>query len=300
MASVQSYILKFWIRRLRIFNRQRINSQVLRKRMDRWGDISKPHPGVKVVEVNVSQVSAEWLIPEGAPENQAILYIHGGAWYMGSAKSHRALVSNLAYQSGTRVLSINYRLAPEHPFPEGLDDCITAYEWMLENCIPADKIVLAGDSAGGNLALALLIAQRDRGRPLPAGAVLLSPATDLVTSGKSPSPIGHLDPYFSNMGPNRIIPDYIGGHDPHDPLISPIYGDLRGLPPLLIHVGEHEMLLSDVVNFGERAIAAGVDAKTVVWPKMFHVFQMFSTVLPEARQSNDQIAKFISARLNSI
>ena len=243
--------------------------------------------------------------PKDAPQDRALLYIHGGAWFMGSTTTHRSLVAGLAYASGVRALSINYRLAPEHPFPAGLDDCLAAYEWLLRRSslrggIAPDKIIVAVDSAGGNLTLALLIALRDAGKPLPAGAVAISPATDLTFTGESYTARAHLDPFFADLGSDAtvMLQGYTAGHDPRDPLISPLYADLHGLPPLLLHVGDHEALFDGVVGFGERAAAAGVDVQTVVWPGMFHVFHIFAAVLPEARQANAQIAAFIRSRLD--
>ena len=174
---------------------------------------------------------------------------------------------------------------------------MAAYEWLVNSGISPQKIIVAGDSSGGNLTLALLVALREAGKPLPAGAVAISPATDLAFTEEAFKRRSHLDPFFSKMGPNTIIPDYIANHDPHDPLISPVYADLHGLPPLLLHVGEFEALLEDVVRFGDRAIAAGIEAQTVVWPHMFHVFQMFAPFLPEARRAVDQIVAFIGSQL---
>jgi monoterpene epsilon-lactone hydrolase len=297
MASIQSTIIKFVIRRLNFFGGEKIDPLILRSRIEKLASKSRPHRKVQVVAVDAGSVLSEWLIPPDTPQDRAMMYIHGGAWFMGSSKTHRGFVSKLAYASGIRALSINYRLAPENPFPAGLDDCITAYEWLLQSGISPKKIVVAGDSAGGNLTLALLIALRDAGKPLPAGAVAISPATDLAATGESYKTRIHLDPYFSNMGTSTILQDYITDHDPHHPLISPLYADLSGLPPMLIHVGDHEMLLDDAVRFGDAAISSGVEAKTVVWPQMFHVFQMFSPFLPEARRANAEIAAFIRSRL---
>ncbi len=229
-----------------------------------------------------------------------MLYIHGGAWFMGSTQTHRAFVSRLAFECGISTLAINYRLAPENPFPAGLHDCIAGYDWLIRAGISPDKIIVAGDLAGGNLTLALLIALREAGKPLPAGAVALSPVTDLAGTGESHKTRLHLDPFFSNLGSNKIIRDYIGDHDPREALISPLYADLHGLPPLLIHVGDNEVLLDDAVRFGDRAKAAGVTVNTVVWPGMFHVFQTFSPILPEARQAIKQIARFIRSRVDGV
>jgi acetyl esterase/lipase len=299
MASIQSHFAKFGIRRLSIFSSEKTDPQRLRARAEGAARFARAHRGVRVVEVAAGSAHSEWLIPDSAPQDRALLYIHGGAWFLGSARTYRGFVSGLAYTSRTRALTIDYRLAPENPFPAGLDDCVSAYEWLLQSGISADKIVVAGDSAGGNLTLALLVALRDAGRPLPAGAVTLSPATDLAGTGESRQTRRHLDPYFYNMSPkSTIIPDYITNHDARNPLISPLYADLHGLPPLLMHVGDHEILLDDTLLFYDRACAAGVKVKLVVWPGMFHVFQMFAPFLPEAREANKQIAEFIGSRLN--
>jgi acetyl esterase/lipase len=300
MRSRQSHLLAFGLKRLKIFGGEEIDPIRVRRRIERLASLARPPRRVRVVPVVVDAVPAEWLIPPAAPKDRALLYIHGGAWFMGSTNTHRLFVSHLAYASGVRALSIDYRLAPEHPFPAGLDDCVAAYEWLLRGGIAPEKIVVAGDSAGGNLTLALLIALRDAGRPLPAGAVAISPATDLTFTGESYTARAHLDPILSHLGPDTssMLKGYITDHDPRHPLISPLYADLRGLPPLLLHAGDHEVLLDGVVGFGERAVAAGVAAQTVVWPGMFHVFQVFAPVLPEARQANAQIAAFIRSRLD--
>lgn len=298
MASIQSHIVSYWIRRLNLFGTGKIDPQILRQRTERLASKSRPHRKVQGVAIEIDSIPSEWLIPIGSPQDRVLMYIHGGAWFMGSSNTHRGLVSRLAYESGISALVINYRLAPENPFPAGLHDCIKAYDWLMRAGFPADKIIVAGDSAGGNLTLALLIALKDTDKPFPAGAVALSPATDLANTGESYKTRRHLDPFFSNMGTSTIISDYITDHNPRDPLISPLYADLSGLPPMLIQVGDHEVLLDDAVRFGERAEAAGVDVNIMVWPGMFHVFQTFSPILPEATQAIHQIARFIRSRVD--
>lgn len=297
MPSIQSAVLEFWIRQLTIFSTKKIDPLVLRKRIEQAAFRLATHRNVKPVAVDVDGIPSEWLVPKGAPEDRAVFYIHGGAWFMGSTHTHRSLVSNIAYTSGVKALSINYRLAPEHPFPAGLMDCLTAYRWLLGMGYPAEKIIVAGDSAGGNLTLALLIALRDSRMPLPAGAICLSPATDLSPDYDWDKGRLHHDPYFSNVRPNSILEDYFTYHDPCHPLISPLYANLTGLPPLLIQVGEHEVLLDCVKSFAERASAAGIDTRLVIWPGMFHVFHIFSPFLPEAREAIDQMGEFIRSRL---
>ncbi len=298
MASLQSDIIKFWFRHQKPFSGYDRDPQKIRDRSDKVGDYVKPHKNVRIIPVKAGSVPGEWLIPPGAPQDQVLLYIHGGAWFFGSTITHRSFLSHLVHASHVRALSINYRLAPEYPFPAGLEDCIEAYAWLQANGFAAQKIVVGGDSAGGNLTLALLVALRDAGKLLPAGAVALSPATDLAFTGDSVKNRRHLDPILSHSGSNSFIQDYIGKHDSHEPLISPLYADLHGLPPLLIHVGDHEILLDDATRFVARAIASGVDARLVVWPEMFHVFQIFTPFLPEANRAVEQIASFIQLKLS--
>ncbi len=297
MASLQSTILKFIIRRQNLLRRGVSDLPKMREEMEKVTARARLPKNVQVSAAEGCPTPAEWLTPPGAQPGQTLLYIHGGAWCLGSAATHRGLVAKLASACGVRALSINYRLAPEDPFPAALNDCLAAYEWLLG--LAGGKVAVAGDSAGGNLTLALLVALRDAGKPLPVAAAAFSPATDLAMTGESAQTRLHLDPFFANLGPNSIISDYIQSHDPYDPLISPLYADLHGLPPLLIHVGDHEMLLDDSLRFGQRAAAAGVEAVTVVWPGMFHVFQMFDPILPEARKSIAEAATFLRARLNS-
>ncbi|NJD60294.1 MAG: alpha/beta hydrolase [Anaerolineales bacterium] len=299
MASIQSRILTFWFRQNKYLANKKYTPPQMRERMEQSQRFFKLHKDVQNEAVQAGSVPAEWSIPNGAPGDAAILYIHGGAWYMGSPRTHRGMVSHLCYASGVNALSIDYRLAPENPFPAGLEDCLTAFEWLQAQGIPARRIVLAGDSAGGNLSLALLVELKAAGKPLPAGAVALSPATDLASQRESYTTRHKVDPVLANLGSTSIVSDYIRDHDPHEPTISPIYADLQGLPPILIHVGENEVLLDDAVGFVARARAAGVEAQVKVWPEMFHVFQIFVPWLPEARQAISEIGEFIRARIRT-
>ncbi len=297
MASIQAALFDRLIRRLDLFGADGADTLTLRRRIDRFSGSAPSPRGVAIRPVDAGGVPAERVIPRGAPTDRCVLYLHGGAWCLGSPRTHRGLVADLARGAGVRAVSVDYRLAPEHPYPAGLDDCVAAYRWLLERRVDPSRIVVAGDSAGGNLAAALLLRLRDDGIPLPAGAVLLSPATDLALTGPSHVTRRAVDPFFAKVGPVRFVEDYVGSHDVRDPCISPLYGDLRGLPPLLVHVGDHEVLLDDSVRFAERATAAGVDARLVVWPGMFHVFQTFAPFLPEARRANREIGDFIRERI---
>ena len=297
MASFQAGLLDRLVRRIHLFGEDGADIATLRRRVDRTAPPVLPWAGVRVAPVRREAVRGEWLTPKRAAEDRVLLYLHGGAWVMGSPRTHRALVADLARRAGVRALSLDYRLAPEDPYPAAPDDAVAGYEWLLASGIEPARIVVAGDSAGGNVALALLLRLRDAGTTLPAGAVLLSPVTDLGLGGASHVTRKVLDPFFARADLRPFIASYVGAHDPGEPYLSPLDADLHGLPPLLIHVGDHEVLLDDAVRLGERAREAGVEARTVVWPGMMHVFHIQSLFLPEARRANAEIGAFIRSRL---
>ena len=244
-------------------------------------------------------VDGEWISPANVPEDNAILYFHGGGFRLGSVTSHRDPMAQIALASGCRVLAINYRLAPEHRFPAALDDALAAYGWMLDRGLKSENVAFAGDSAGGNLVLAAMLALRERGLPLPVSAVLMSPWTDLAATGSSYVSRAEADPIHQRSMILALAKNYLGGQgDPCDPLVSPLYADLAGLPPLLIQVGDRETVLDDSVMFADLARAAGVDVSLEVWDGMIHVFQMFGAELPEARQAIASIAGFLNRHLH--
>ena len=253
----------------------------------------------KYERVFAGGVDGEWIIPADAPEDKAILYFHGGGFRIGSVASHRDLIARIALASGCRVLAINYRLAPEHRFPAALDDALVAYGWMLDRGLKPDSVVFAGDSAGGNLVLAAMLALRERGLPLPIAAALMSPWTDLAATGTSYVTRAEVDPIHQRPMILALAKNYLGGQgDPCDPLVSPLYADLRDLPPLLIQVGDRETVLDDSVMFADLARAAGVDVHLEVWDGMIHVFQMFGAELSEAHRAIASIAGFLNQHLH--
>jgi acetyl esterase/lipase len=207
------------------------------------------------------------------------------------------MVMHLCQGAGCRALAVDYRLAPEHPFPAGLEDCLAVYHWLLEDGFSSQDIVIAGDSAGANLTLSTLISLRDAGDPLPAAAVCISPMTDLAGTGESFRT--NRDPTLTTGFALAMVQHYAGGQDLHQPLLSPHYADLRGLPPLLIQVGEVEILLSDATRLAEKARRDGVDISLVVWPNMWHVWHFFVPSLPEARRAVNAIGDFVRERLRS-
>ncbi|MGD8813389.1 MAG: alpha/beta hydrolase [Anaerolineales bacterium] len=293
MASIQSTLIRILLRRMKLFDSETLDVVMLRSRTDRMAGRFPAHRKVSVSRVDADGVPSEWHIPQDAPEDRALLYLHGGAWMLGSTDMYRAYVSRLAFQSRTQALVINYRLAPEHPFPAGLEDCLTAFHFLVASGISPEKIVVAGDSAGGNLTLALLVALRDRGSPLPGAAVGISPATDLTGSGRSYQSRAEVDPMLGGHEAGDFVQWYVGENAPDHPLISPLFAELHGLPPILLHVGDHEILLDDSTRFAERARSYGVDTTVVVWPEMFHVFHLFTPLLPEARKANREVVDFI-------
>jgi acetyl esterase/lipase len=255
----------------------------------------KPPPDVRIERVEAAGVAGEWLVPPGAPDRPVILYLHGGAWILGWNAMHRRMVAQLCRDAGLRAFAVDYRVAPEHKFPAALDDCVGAYRWLLNSGVDPRDIVIAGDSAGGTLTLTTLMSLRDAGDPLPALGVCISPATDLEGTGESFR--GKKDAVMTPEFVLTMRRHYAGDMDMRSPLLSPLYGDLHGLPPLLIHAGGEEMLLSDATRLADAARAKGVDVTLVVWPGMWHVWHLFGPMLPEARQAIADIARFIRERL---
>jgi len=246
--------------------------------------------------VDAGGVRAEWIAAPGAIADRVILYLHGGGYVLGSISTHRAMIARIARASNARALAIEYRLAPEHPFPAAVEDATGAYKWLLAQGIKPAKIVIAGDSAGGGLALATLIALRDAKQPMPAGCVPISPWTDLEGTGDSIRSKAAKDPMVQQDNLAGSAKQYIGNADPKNPLISPLHADYRGMPPMLIHVGEAEILLDDATRVAERAKRAGVDVQLEVWDDMIHVWHVFAKILPEGQQAIDKIGKFVIAR----
>jgi acetyl esterase/lipase len=252
---------------------------------------------VRVLPVEADGVPADWLLAPGADPERRLLYLHGGGYTTASRRSHRRLASDISRAGGCAVLIIDYRLAPEHAFPAALDDAVTAFRWMRgtgpDDASEAATTFAAGDSAGGGLALALLLALRDAGEPLPAAAVTLSAWTDLALTGDSLQTRAGADPMIRRESLAEWVRAYAPGEDPRNPLLSPLYGDLAGLPPLLMQVADNELMLDDTLRVAERARAAGVDVTCEVEPGGFHVYQSVAGLLPEAQAAVDRIGAFL-------
>jgi phosphinothricin tripeptide acetyl hydrolase len=251
---------------------------------------------VKVERVNAPVAPAEWLRPPSAEPGRVVLYLHGGGYVIGSPRSHRHLAAAIAGAAGASALLLDYRLAPEHPFPAAVEDATAAYRWLLDQAIAPERIVIAGDSAGGGLTVATLLALREARVPLPAGGVCISPWVDLTCSGASYVTKADADPIVQRSGVEEMAGAYLGATPPRTPLASPLFADLRGLPPLLIHVGSDEVLLDDAVQLAERAKAAGVDATLEVYDRMIHVWHWFLPMLDEAQTAVEAIGRFVRSR----
>jgi len=274
-----------------------IPPEILRTGLEKSARWLRVPRDVRVERVSVEDIPAEWLVPTDAAAEQVLLYLHGGGYFMGSCRTHRSMVAYIARACRTRALLPDYRLAPEHPFPAALEDSTAIYRWLLEEGYAPRNIVIAGDSAGGGLTLTTLLALRDGGDPLPAAAICLSPWTDLAGTGESIRTRANRDPMLRVDMTLATAAYYIGEDEATNPLISPVYADLTGLPPLLIHVGNEEILLSDAVRLADRAREAGVDVTLEVWEQMWHVWHLLGDKMPESKRAIDEIAAFVGEKL---
>ena len=260
-----------------------------------FGEVRDRAP-VKRARVSAGGVDAEWLDAPNARADRAVLYLHGGGYVLGSVHSHGDMIARLSAAASARALGLDYRLAPESPFPAAVDDAVAAYRWLLEQGFSSGRVAIAGDSAGGGLTAATLVAIRDRGLPRPAAGVLLSPWVDLEGTGESMNGGVADDPMVRKELIATMGPAYLAGANARAPLASPLYAELRGLPPLLIQVGRRELLLDDALRFAQKAQREGVDVTLEVWPGMIHVWQIFASELEEGREAVARIGAYLDRR----
>lgn len=301
MPSIQGIAVKYMVR---IFSLLTLGSYGPLKYQRFLFNSVVPRLGMKIEGIrsepaDVSGINAEWLIPDAASDDRALLYLHGGAYVLGSIDSHRGIASHIAIAAGCRVLLVDYRLAPENKFPAALDDAVAAYRWLLAQGYMPERIAIAGDSAGGGLTAATLVSLRDSGNPLPAAGIMLSPWADLQLTGESCKSVGRRDPMISVKGLRKGALGYAGRQSLREPLISPIYADLKGLPPLYIQVGTCEILLDDSRRLAEKAMSDGVDVELYVCDGMFHVYQVFSPLVPESRDAIDKLGAFYKKKVTA-
>lgn len=267
-----------------------------RAALEQLTTLAPPPSEVRCTPVDAGGRPAEWVCATGSRDERTLLYLHGGGYCIGSITTHRQLATDLSRAAAARVLLLDYRLAPEHPFPAAVDDAVAAYRFLLGLGVAPQTAAIAGDSAGGGLTVATLLALREAGLPLPAAGICLSPWLDLSLCGPSIEGKAAVDPMVQRESLQRMADAYLGGSDARTPLASPLFGDLRGLPPLLVQVGTAEVLLDDATRFAERARAAGVAVQLEVWDDMVHVWQAFAVFLPEGRQAIDGIGGFLRER----
>ncbi|MDJ0813018.1 MAG: alpha/beta hydrolase [Woeseiaceae bacterium] len=254
--------------------------------------------GVDVRRTDFAGMRAEWLTPQAPARGKAMLYLHGGAYVFGNCATHRQLVSYIARSCGVRALVIEYRLAPENPFPAAIEDSLAAYRALRDEGYGPGDIVVAGDSAGGGLVMALLLSLRDAGEEMPAGAVMFSPWLDLTASGESMTTRAKRDPWFKPPDMPIIASYYCEEEEYRNPLVSAVFADVQGLPPIHIQVGDDEILLSDSTRIAEKIEAAGGEVTLDVWPQMFHVFQVFVHQMPESREAIGKLVPYVRSWLH--
>ena len=247
----------------------------------------------KYNRVNAGGVTAEWVTAEGTTDSRVVLYFHGGGYIIGSPRTHRAMLAELSKSSAARVLALDYRLAPEHTFPAPVEDSTAAYRWLLNEGYDPARIAVAGDSAGGGLTVAAMVQIRYLGLPMPAAGVCVSPWVDMEGLGDSMETRATADPMVGKESLLVSAKTYLGGADARAPLAAPIYADLRGLPPILIQVGDAEVLLDDSTRLAGIAREAGVEVQMDVWDDMIHVWHLFAPMLPEGKQAISQAGEFI-------
>ena len=258
-----------------------------------------PAKGVLIRPAKIAGVDCEWLIPDGCEHAPLIYYLHGGAYMMGSPRTHRMMVSHIAKRAGMRALLPDYRLAPENPFPAALEDSTCVYRSLLEGGDNAPRIAIGGDSAGGNLSMATLLALRDAGDELPAACFLLSPWLDLACEGETLVTNATREPWFRAEEMPGLVSNYCSEFDTRNPLVSPVFADASGLPPTLIQAGDQEILLSDSIRLADNISASNGSVTLQIWPDMWHVFQYFVGRMPESRRAIQDVALFLRKQITA-
>jgi monoterpene epsilon-lactone hydrolase len=258
--------------------------------------VPNPPADTRTHRIDADGVKGDLVVTPASEENRHVLFLHGGGFIIGSPHLYRHLTWRIATATRARVLAVDYRLAPEHPFPAALEDAFTAYHYLLANGADPRRIAVMGDSAGGGLVFSLMLRLRDQGCPLPAAAVALSPWTDLALTGPSLRLNATADPMLSPDDPPFFVEDYLAGADPRTPYVSPLYGDFAGLPPTMIQVGSDEVLRDDSVRMADRMRAGGCQVELEIWPRMPHVWHVFVPLIPEARRAIESIGSFVRSR----
>ena len=276
--------------------RTRLSPQKARSSLDSLAKLTPPSFGIKKERAEVGGVPCEWFTPSDWDGRVTFIHLHGGGYALCSSITHRLMISDMIRATGARGLGVEYRLAPEHPFPAGFKDCVATYLGVLNQGVDARGLLLTGDSAGAALAVAVMVHLREQGHPMPRAAVLMSPWTDLACPGATIEAHSAYD--YLNAKVLRFFADlYLDGHDPQDERASPVHADLTGLPPMLIQAGGAEMFLADIIRLKDKARKAGVDVTFQPWEGMVHAFQGFTLFLPEARDAFKAIGEFVREQM---
>lgn len=294
MPSIQSYSLLLFLQYLKKKNKNKVFTlRQKRKLLDRMGDRFPLTEGVKQESLTLANVPVECLYPAQISNNRLLVYFHGGAYQLGSIRSHRGLVSRIASMCQSRAMIIDYRLSPENPFPAALEDAHAVYQAILSR-EDTSSIILLGDSAGGGLSLATLLYLKEQKAPMPKAMVLISPWVDLAAQNETLDSLAAKDPVLSKAEIMQYAQEYYQNHSPYNPLISPIYGDLADLPPMLIQVGTQEILLGEAKLLAKKIQQTGGQVKLAIWKNMFHVWHFAGERLPEAKKAFKEIADFLN------
>lgn len=298
MPSIQAKLIKTYVRLKRSFSSQVGTLDVAKERADleALATFFKALVLYQRQPVTANGVPAEWIRISNILPERAVLYLHGGSYNAGSIHSHRTIAANTAWAVKAGALLIDYRLAPEHPYPAALQDAAEAYKWLLSQGHRSDEIILAGDSAGGGLAIALLLKLRDQGQPMPAALICYSPWTDLAMTGESYVRNARKDVMVTVDELRQSANLYLGAVDPCTPYASPLYGNAFGFPPTLIQVGSDEILMSDAVRWAEVARTTGVNVSLEVWEGMQHEWQFAASLIPEGRQALEHVTAFVQGQ----
>lgn len=294
MLSWQGRIIRLYLNYIKFTGDYNDPIEKLRQVADGGERFGRFPKSLQSESISIERIPAELIIPLQADTRSALLYLHGGGYALGSIKSHRAAAGQIAEAGKIRTLIIDYRRPPENPFPAALQDALSAYNWLRKNGY--QKIIIMGDSAGGGLALSTAISLRDDQAPLPLLVICLSPLIDVECTGESVITNARRDPWLTT-GMKTLFNYYVGQNNPRNPLISPMYADFRNLPPIVIHVGTDEILLSDSTRLVEKAKDAGVDIQIKIWPGMWHIFPFFAPFVPESLQAVTEIGNTIRQQI---
>jgi monoterpene epsilon-lactone hydrolase len=295
MIRVRKWIkARLFMRKLIAVNRGETTVQKFRDGFEKLMSRFHPAKDIEFSEIKVGELNGYWVHTPKSTRDRVILYFHGGGYISGSTYSIRDFLGRLSKATECDILSIDYRLAPEHPFPAAIEDAVASYRFLLNQKISPSNIIVGGDSAGANLTLVLLLKLMELNMPLPRAAICISPPVDATYPGKSVESNKRKD-YITKFFMHLVTKEWLQGHDPKDPYVSPTYGNLKGMPPFLVHAGGKELFLDDIEHFVKKAQEMGVKIEYTCYKNMFHDWHLFGHLIPEAQEAIDEIGEFVKA-----